>query len=90
LKTSPSHTPREKILLSLNLQTANKIQTFRDDLLLALELFDGEPMYGSRKDDLPLLLMNPDFGKKNAIELVSMRGKGHLLDKSDLDFFDTD
>jgi hypothetical protein len=58
--------------------------------ILALQVFNGEAMYGERKSLLSSLLTEKDLGKKNAIELVSMRGKTHQLDKSDLDFFEVD
>jgi hypothetical protein len=80
----------DRISLSLNFGSAPFENAIQDSLVLALQIFDGEPMYGSRGSSLPKLLPTPDSGKKNAVELVSMRGKGHLLDKSDLDFFDTD
>jgi hypothetical protein len=62
-----------------------------DDLsILALQVFNGEAMYWNRQALLPTLLAEKDCGKKNAIELISMRGNIHMFDKSDLDFFDVD
>jgi hypothetical protein len=40
------------------------------------------------EDHLPRLLHPPDSGKQNALELVSVRGNGHLIPKSDLEFFE--
>jgi hypothetical protein len=64
--------------------------TIEDLSILALQVFNGEPMYGRRKKLLNVLFTKAEAGKKNAIELVSMRGNIHKFDKSDLDFFEID
>jgi hypothetical protein len=72
------------------LETRTDSITIEDLSILALQVFNGETMYGSRQSFLPSLFTGPESGKKKAIELVSMRGNIHKFDKSDLDFFDID
>jgi hypothetical protein len=76
------------IPLSLHLGPTPSSISLDDLSILALQVFNGEPIYGDRKNLLPILLTEPASGKKNAMEIVAMRGNMHKLDKSDLDFFD--
>jgi hypothetical protein len=60
-----------------------------DDLVvLALQIFHGEPMYGHRKHRLGELFLDFGAGKLCAKELVERRGNGHLFEKSELDLCD--
>jgi hypothetical protein len=84
-------TRRDTLPIPLSLHLDLSPSSSPQDLsILALQVFNGDPMYGNRQSLLQTLLIEKDSGKKNAIELVSMRGKIHQFDKSDLDFFDAD
>lgn len=80
----------QPIPLSLHIGPATPSIMIDDISILALQVFNGQPMYHDRAFLLPTLLPEANAGKKNAIEIVSMRGNIHQLDKSDLDFFDVD
>lgn len=68
---------------NISLNTIDNI----DLSIVSLQLFNGEHMYGKRKDKLRDIFENYEIGKEYAKEIVRMRGNDHLIDKSDLDLF---
>jgi hypothetical protein len=88
-KYSHDSNPRcYQVPLSLCYGSTFPNSTLDEICILALQVFNGEPKYGKRRDHLPRLLHPPDSRKQNALELVSVRGNGHLIPKSDLEFFE--
>jgi hypothetical protein len=78
----------QDIPLSLCIGDTMKYESFDDLIVLALQIFHGEPMYGHRKNRLKELFLDFEAGKRCAKELVGTRGNGHLFEKSELDLCD--
>jgi hypothetical protein len=55
-----------------------------EKMITAVQLFDGQTMFSSRKEILSDILSSPSQ-KKIALELVNMRGKSIWIHKSDLE-----
>jgi hypothetical protein len=71
--------------LCLGSENINRYDQIDDLVIVALQIFQGEPMYGHRLHRVRELFLNFDQGKQCAKEFVAMRGNGHLYEKSDLD-----